>query len=97
MEAPHRTSFTLRTGFEYNYADMAQGLEDGYLALCEIVKGRLNLDERPLTVEEATARNPVMRTPASPSPSTNFALRTRKSPATGQTAGTGQSSIHKIG
>ena len=42
----------------YEY-DMAQGIEDGYLALCEIVKGRINLDEQPLTLEEIMERNPV--------------------------------------
>lgn len=42
----------------YEY-DMAQGIEDGYLALCEIVKGRVNLDEAPLTLDEIMARNPV--------------------------------------
>ena len=42
----------------YEY-DMAQGIEDGYLALCEIVKGRVNLDEKPLTIDEIMARNPL--------------------------------------
>jgi type I restriction enzyme, R subunit len=42
----------------YEY-DMAQGIEDGYLALCEIQRGRVNLDETGITVEEIIARNPV--------------------------------------
>lgn len=42
----------------YEY-DMAQGIEDGYLALCEIQKGRVNIDETGLTLEDILARNPV--------------------------------------
>lgn len=41
----------------YEY-DMAQGIEDGYLALCEIVKGRVNLDDTGITIEDVLARNP---------------------------------------
>lgn len=42
----------------YEY-DIAQGIEDGYLALCEILKGRVNLDETGITIEDILARNPV--------------------------------------
>jgi type I restriction enzyme R subunit len=42
----------------YEY-DIAQGIEDGYLALCEIVKGRVNLDQTGITLEDVLARNPV--------------------------------------
>ncbi len=39
----------------YEY-DMAQAIEDGYLAACEIIKGRVNLDEKSLTKEEILKR-----------------------------------------
>lgn len=42
----------------YEY-DMAQAIEDGYLAACEIQKGRVDLDETGITVEEILKRNPV--------------------------------------
>lgn len=42
----------------YEY-DMSQGIEDGYLAACEIVKGRVNLDETGITIDEVMARNPI--------------------------------------
>lgn len=42
----------------YEY-DMAQGIEDGYLALCEIQKGRVNIDDTGLTVEDILTRQPV--------------------------------------
>src|SRR5262249_28268262 len=42
----------------YEY-DMAQGIEDGYLAACEIQKGRVNLDNTGITIDEILARNPV--------------------------------------
>ncbi len=42
----------------YEY-DMAQAIEDGYLAACEIVKGRVNLDDTGITMEDILARNPV--------------------------------------
>lgn len=42
----------------YEY-DMAQAIEDGYLAACEIQKGRVNLDETGITIEEIIARNPT--------------------------------------
>jgi type I restriction enzyme R subunit len=42
----------------YEY-EMGQGIEDGYLALCEIQKGRVNLDSTGITIEQIIARNPV--------------------------------------
>ncbi len=42
----------------YEY-DMAQAIEDGYLAACEIQKGRVNLDDTGITIDEIIARNPV--------------------------------------
>ncbi len=42
----------------YEY-DIAQAIEDGYLAACEIQKGRVNLDETGITKDEIIARNPV--------------------------------------
>jgi type I restriction enzyme R subunit len=41
----------------YEY-DIAQAMEDGYLAVCEIVKGRVNLDQTGITLEEIIARSP---------------------------------------
>jgi len=41
----------------YEY-DMAQAIEDGYLAACEIVKGRVNLDDTGISLDEIIARNP---------------------------------------
>jgi len=41
----------------YEY-DMAQAMEDGYLAVCEIQKGRVNLDDTGITLEDIMARNP---------------------------------------
>jgi hypothetical protein len=41
----------------YEY-DMAQAMEDGYLAVCQIDKGRVNLDQTGLTIAEVMARNP---------------------------------------
>lgn len=41
----------------YEY-DMSQGIEDGYLAACEIVKGRVNLDENGLTIDQVMALHP---------------------------------------
>lgn len=41
----------------YEY-DMSQGIEDGYLAACEIVKGRVNLDEMGLTIDQVMALHP---------------------------------------
>lgn len=42
----------------YEY-DMAQGIDDGYLAACEVVKGRVNLDDTGITLDEVWARHPV--------------------------------------
>ena len=42
----------------YEYS-MAQGIEDGYLAACEIQKGRVNLDDIGLTTDDIMKRNPV--------------------------------------
>lgn len=42
----------------YEY-DLGQGIEDGYLAACDIQKGRVNLDDTGITVEDIIAHNPV--------------------------------------
>ena len=42
----------------YEY-DMAQAIEDGYLAACEIQKGRVDIDDTGITKEEIISRNPV--------------------------------------
>jgi type I restriction enzyme R subunit len=42
----------------YEY-DMAQGIEDGYLAACEIQKGRVNIDDTGITIDDILARNPI--------------------------------------
>ena len=42
----------------YEY-DMSQGTEDGYLALCEIQKGRVNLDETGISIDDILALHPV--------------------------------------
>jgi type I restriction enzyme R subunit len=42
----------------YEY-DMAQGIEDGYLAACEIQRGRVNLDDTGVSADEIMARGPV--------------------------------------
>jgi type I restriction enzyme R subunit len=49
----------------YEY-DIAQAIEDGYLAACEILKGRVNLDETGLTHDVVLARNPVDATTGQP-------------------------------
>ncbi len=41
----------------YEY-DMSQGIEDGYLAACEIQKGRVNLDATGISIDDILARNP---------------------------------------
>lgn len=41
----------------YEY-DMGQGIEDGYLAACEIQKGRVNLDDTGISIEDILARHP---------------------------------------
>jgi len=42
----------------YEY-DLSQGIQDGYLAACEIQKGRVNLDDTGITIDEVIARNPI--------------------------------------
>jgi len=42
----------------YEYP-MSQGIEDGYLAACEIQKGRVNLDDTGITINDILARTPV--------------------------------------
>lgn len=42
----------------YEYT-ISQAIEDGYLAACEIQKGRVNLDDSGITNDEIIARNPV--------------------------------------
>ena len=42
----------------YEYT-ISQAIEDGYLAACEIRKGRVNLDDTGITIDEIMARNPV--------------------------------------
>jgi type I restriction enzyme, R subunit len=42
----------------YEY-DLAQGMEDGFLAACEIVKSRVDLDDTGITLDDLLARNPV--------------------------------------
>ncbi len=42
----------------YEY-DIAQAIEDGYLAACEIQKGRVNLDDTGITIDDIMDRNPV--------------------------------------
>jgi type I restriction enzyme R subunit len=41
----------------YEY-DIAQAIDDGYLAACEIQKGRVNLDATGVTIDDIMARNP---------------------------------------
>jgi type I restriction enzyme R subunit len=41
----------------YEY-DMSQGIDDGYLAACEIIKGRVNLDDTGITIKDILAHNP---------------------------------------
>jgi type I restriction enzyme, R subunit len=42
----------------YEY-DIAQGIEDGYLAACEMQRSEVNLDQTGLTLEEVWTRNPT--------------------------------------
>jgi type I restriction enzyme R subunit len=42
----------------YEY-DMGQGIEDGYLAACEIQKGRVNLDDTGISIAQVMARSPT--------------------------------------
>ena len=41
----------------YEY-DIGQGIEDGYLAACEIITSEINIDKDCLTIDEIMARNP---------------------------------------
>jgi len=49
----------------YEY-DMSQGIEDGYLAACEIRKGKVDLDDTGITIEDIIARNPIDATTGKP-------------------------------
>lgn len=51
----------------YEYG-IGQGIEDGYLALCEVRQGRVNLDITGLTGEEIRERGPVYDTTGEPVP-----------------------------
>jgi type I restriction enzyme R subunit len=42
----------------YEY-DMSQGIEDGYLAACEIQRGRIDIDDTGLTIDAIFARRPL--------------------------------------
>jgi len=42
----------------YDYS-ITQGMEDGYLALCDMQKGRVNLDDTGITMDQILARKPV--------------------------------------
>ncbi|MGH9859680.1 MAG: DEAD/DEAH box helicase family protein, partial [Candidatus Acidiferrales bacterium] len=42
----------------YEY-DMSQGIEDGYLAACEIQRGRVNLDDTGISIDQVLARKPI--------------------------------------
>jgi len=42
----------------YEYS-LGQGIKDGYLAACEVVKSTINLDDTGITLEEILARNSV--------------------------------------
>jgi len=42
----------------YEY-DLAQGIEDGYLAACEIVKSKVDLDDTGITIDDVWAHHPV--------------------------------------
>ena len=41
----------------YEYG-MGQGIEDGYLAACEVQKGRVNLDDKGLSIDDIMKRGP---------------------------------------
>ena len=56
----------------YEY-DIGQGIEDGYLAACEIRQGRVDIDQRAFTVDEILALNPV--NPNTGAPATRDQLR----------------------
>ena len=55
----------------YEY-DMAQAIEDGYLAACEIIKSRVNIDDTGITVEQIIARNPVDAITGQPIPESHI-------------------------
>lgn len=42
----------------YEYT-LSQGIEDGYLAACEIHDGRVDIDEQGLTIDQIYARHPI--------------------------------------
>ncbi len=42
----------------YEYS-LGQGIDDGYLAACEIKEGRVNLDDTGITIDDIMARNPI--------------------------------------
>ena len=42
----------------YEYS-LGRGIEDGYLAACEIREGRVNLDDTGITIDDIMARNPI--------------------------------------
>lgn len=42
----------------YEY-DMSQGIKDGYLAACELQRGRVNLDDTGITIDDIIALNPI--------------------------------------
>jgi type I restriction enzyme, R subunit len=42
----------------YEY-DMSQGIEDGYLAACEIQRGRISIDDTGITIDDILARHPI--------------------------------------
>jgi len=65
-EDEHITADNIRHFGEpaYEYS-LAEGMEDGYLAGCEVQKGRVNLDDTGITLAEVMARHPTdMRTGA---------------------------------
>ncbi len=49
----------------YEY-DMSQGIDDGYLAACEIRKSRVNLDATGISLDDILARQPVDATTGQP-------------------------------
>lgn len=49
----------------YEYT-ISQAIEDGYLAACEIQKGRVNLDDTGIDIDEIMIRNPVDATTGLP-------------------------------
>ncbi len=42
----------------YEY-DLAQGIEDGYLAACEIIKSNVDIDNTGLTIDDVWAKGPI--------------------------------------